>query len=106
MGIYVIRAVYATFLFQSLYKVCEDRVEVRIGTFPQSSLGLDTWPSPQPFLFMNFEELQSSVVVQVSIDTGRGTTKFMAKFVSHSGSQYVADIMLLDESQEVRQIFL
>lgn len=43
--------------------------------------------------------------MELSIDTGNGSTKFMGKFVRNGGGQSVTNVLLLAEAHSIRETF-
>jgi len=68
-----------------------------------STMGM--WPEPpQCALTADFQEDQIAVVI-ISIDSGTGSTKLMAKFLREGGGQKTRDIMLLAQAHGVKEEF-
>lgn len=65
----------------------------------------DLWPKLPPFSMIPSSELNDTVAVQLSVDTGGGTTKLMLKVMRDGGSQSVWDVILLGEAQSMKETF-
>eukprot|EP00171_Calliarthron_tuberculosum_P021624 IDg21624t1 len=63
------------------------------------------WPHPPSLPFIPANEIQSTVVLLFSIDSGTGSLKQLARFVRETGTQNNTDIMLISEAHGVRECF-
>ncbi len=83
------------------------RFELReaLLSYLQSASRSDKWPKTPDFNFLSIENQTHTVAVELSLDTGGGTAKFMAKFLKQGGGQTVSDVILLAEAFGVRENF-
>lgn len=71
----------------------------------KSSKETDSWPFPPKIESSNSFDVATSLIFELSIDSGGGTTKMMGKFISNRSGQLGSDIILLAEAHGISETF-
>lgn len=79
--------------------------KVALESYLSNALSSGLWSTPPKLNFINTYGLNFRVFLQISIDSGKGATKFMVKFSHTRSGQHASDIFLLAEAHSIRQTF-
>lgn len=76
-----------------------------IQYYLESSLVADWWPKPPSLQCIHGHEVEHTVVMLLSIDSGAGTTKLLGKLLRDPPTQDTREIILIAEAHDVTENF-
>ncbi len=76
-----------------------------VESFLNVAMSADVWPEPPAIGILQQKFRAECLILLLSIDSGKGTTKLTGKFVDKDSGQSTPNIILLAEAHKLRETF-